>query len=84
VAAEPEAYLLERIRDALAGDPRVSELHVQVSLSGNRVYVAGTVPSDERRSAIAEVVRSVAPDLECRNQTTVERMDGEPGVEELP
>ena len=84
MAAEPHAYVVERVKEALATDPRVSELHLDVTLVGEKVFVAGTVPTEPRRSAALDVVREAAPDLTVVSQVTVEGLDGEPSVEELP
>jgi hypothetical protein len=84
MASEPSEYVLERVREALASDPRVGELHVEVTVVGDRLYLAGTVPTEARRDAIDEVVREVAPDLVVASQIAVEGISGEPGREELP
>lgn len=64
-------YVVERVREALARDPRVGEIELDVSIQGRTVVVEGTVPTEERREAIPEVVRATAPDHEVENRTTV-------------
>ena len=76
-------YLVQRVREALAHDPRVSELEIDVRISGDRVYLSGAVPTDERRTAIGEVVGDVLPDHEVHNETTVDTLSGPPDVERL-
>ena len=49
---EPPHYLVQRIREALAHDERVSELELQVRVQGRRVFLNGTVPTQERHDAI--------------------------------
>jgi hypothetical protein len=43
-----DAYLAERIRTALAQDPRVNELGIQVVIVGGRAVVTGSVATAER------------------------------------
>jgi osmotically-inducible protein OsmY len=80
---ELDEYLAERIRQAFATDPRVSELELQVTLAGPSVFVSGTVSTSERQRAVTEVVREIAPDREVHNQTRVVPTGPEAGVEEL-
>jgi len=80
---EPEKYLVQRARDALAEDPRVGELHIDVTIRGDRVFLTGAVPSAQRREAIADLVRQVLPDHQVHNHVTVEPISGSPEVESL-
>lgn len=68
---EPPHYQVQRVREALAHDPRVGELELDVNIRAGKVLVAGTVPSKEVQQGITEVVEEVLPDLEVHNQTTV-------------
>ena len=70
-AQDPPHYLIQRVREALAHDPRVGELELRVKMVGEKVFVTGTVPTDERRRAVADVVREVLPEVEVHNETTV-------------
>ena len=69
--SEPTAYLVERVRECLIHDPDVGELDVHVSIDDGRVVVTGNVSTEQRRDAIARVVRDCLPDHELRNDTTV-------------
>lgn len=80
---EPDHYLVERVRGALADDPRVAELELQVTIAAGKVFVSGTVPTEERRRAVAEVVQGLLPNREVHNETTVVTYDSPPEVEEL-
>jgi hypothetical protein len=71
-SGQPEAYLAAHVREALATDPRVSELGLQVRIVSGRVFVHGVVPTNERRDAISVVVAELLPELEIHNATTVE------------
>jgi osmotically-inducible protein OsmY len=68
---EPPHYKVQRVREALAHDPRVGELELDVNIRAGKVLVAGTVPSKEVQKGITEVVEEVLPDLEVHNQTRV-------------
>ena len=81
--SQPDLYVVQHVREALANDPRVSELHVEVTITGDRVFVTGAVPSEERREVIAMVVHELLPDHRVSNHVTVEPISGEPEVERL-
>ena len=84
VTEEPIEYRIQHIRDALAADPRVGELGIEIKVAGGRAHLMGIVPTDERRSAIEQVVASVAPDLEVSYELTVETLDAPGEMERLP
>lgn len=79
---QPE-YLIEKVRERLATDDRVAELELQVSVAGDRLVVSGTVPTEERRAAVAEVAREAAPDHRVVNETEVLDRGAAPREEEL-
>ena len=66
-----DAYAVGHITAALAGDPRVGEQGLEVTVTAGRVFVHGTVPTPERRDAVTAVVAELAPGLEVRNETKV-------------
>jgi osmotically-inducible protein OsmY len=74
-------YEQERIRQALATDPRVGELELSVDVVAGRVLVTGSVPSEKVRDAIDAVVKEVAPGVALDNRATVASTD-EPSGEE--
>lgn len=55
--AEADHHLAARVRQALATDPRLGEVQLSVSTGGGRLAVSGEVATQERRRAVAEVVR---------------------------
>jgi BON domain-containing protein len=77
---QPE-YLVGRIQQALATDPRTGELELDVRISGGGVFVSGTVATTERCEAVVAVIRETAPDLEVHNQLSVTEEQG-PGPTE--
>jgi osmotically-inducible protein OsmY len=80
---QPEKYLIQRVRDALAEDARIGELHVDVTIRGDRVFLTGTVVSAERRDVIAALVQEVLPGHQVQNHVAVEGISGSPEVESL-
>lgn len=80
---EPKQYQVERIREALAHDSRAGELEIEVKIRGAKVFLRGTVPTEERRDAIATIAKEVLPDHDIHNETVVATLSEEPGVERL-
>ena len=78
--SEPR-YEQERIRQALATDPRVGEPELSVDVVAGRVLVTGTVPSEKVRGAIDEVVAEVSSGVALDNRVTVASAE-EPSGEE--
>lgn len=81
---EPEHYAEERLRDALASDPRVSELSLQVHIVAQHVFVTGQVPTQERIDAASEIAARVLPDHVLHNDLGLITLAEEPVVEHLP
>jgi osmotically-inducible protein OsmY len=81
---EPVEYVAEHLRIALAEDPRVSELGLDVSVRNGELHVGGTVSTEERRQAVADVAREIAPGATVRNETTVVEYGNEAGMESVP
>lgn len=53
---EPPQYLVQRLRRALAEDPRTAEMGVQVKIRGTVVFLTGEVATEQRCEQLAEVV----------------------------
>lgn len=68
---EPAPYLIERVREALAHDPRVAELGISVTVTGDAVLLTGDVATAERREAVAEVVEPLLEGRTLHNGVTV-------------
>jgi osmotically-inducible protein OsmY len=79
----PDVYLVEHIRDAMAQDPRLSELHVDITVTSGKVFLTGSVASEERRACLTTVVRDLLPDREVVNHTSIDAPADEPDVEKL-
>ncbi len=80
---EPEHYAGERLRDALAADPRVSELGLQVHIVAEHLFVTGQVSTPERVEAVSEIAARVLPDHVLHNDLSVIDLAGPPAVENL-
>jgi osmotically-inducible protein OsmY len=79
----PDVYVAEHVRDALAKEPRLSELHVEVTITSGKVFLTGTVGSEERRNLLTTLVRALVPDHEVVNHTTIDAPAAGPDVEKL-
>ena len=82
-APDAPQYVAERIRTALAADPRVAELGVTVKIVGSRVQVAGVVATQDRRILVEEIVRELMPEHEVQNEIQVLQVDVHPRPERL-
>jgi osmotically-inducible protein OsmY len=76
-------YDQERIRQALATDPRVGEPELSVEIVAGRVLVSGSVPSREVRDAVDVIVIEVAPGMPLDNRVEVARRDAPTGEEPI-
>jgi osmotically-inducible protein OsmY len=70
-AADSPEYLAERVRQAIATDPRSTVQGVQVRVTEVDVFLAGQVGSESRRTAIAEVAGEVVPGRRIHNDVHV-------------
>ena len=80
---EPEPYLAERIRDALACDG-VAELGISVSVSGDRVLLTGDVATAERKQAVTEAAAPLVEGRTLHNAVTVAHLTEPEEREEIP
>ena len=76
-------YTVQRLRRALAEDPRSAELGIRVMVRGEDVFLCGYVASPELRDAMTEVVRDIAPHLVVHNDIRIARHEEPSGSEEL-
>ena len=68
---EPPEYLAEHVHDAMAKDPRLNELGITVTISGDKAFLTGDVATDERRVAAGEIAAELLPDHELHNDIAV-------------
>ena len=76
---EPPEYLAEHVSDALA--ERLSELGIQVTISGDKAFLAGDVATADRRDAVGEIAAELLPDHDVHNHVTVVDHAGFGGTE---
>lgn len=76
-------YLVEKVKQALADDPRAGEIALDVQIAGDTIFVRGTVGTEERRRALTAVVNDAAPGWKVRNETEVPDLTAAPVVENL-
>jgi osmotically-inducible protein OsmY len=81
---EPKQYVVAHVREAIAQDPQLNELHLGISVQGGKIFLTGVVGTPERRTALTEVVRALAPDHEVCNETEVAEFPEAEGAEEIP
>jgi hypothetical protein len=68
-------YRILRVQQALARDPRTLELGLEVSVRGDQLFVTGSVASESRRTAAADVIGETLPSLNVHNHITVMPQD---------
>lgn len=83
LAPEPGEYLEAHVAEALATDPRVSTLGVEVSIRGSDVFLSGEVGTGGRKDAVAEVVRELLPGYSVHNDTSASDFPPGAGAEQL-
>ena len=79
---EPDGYLIEHIRDAIAADPAIGVLGVDVRITGRRLFLTGDAATPERRAAITEKVTALCPEYSIHNEMTVATAAAERGEPE--
>jgi hypothetical protein len=82
-AGKSPEYLVAHIREALAQDGRTAQQDLKVMVSGKQVVVKGDCASSDRKKAIEEVVRVVAPEHEVANLVRVSPVTGPELTEEI-
>jgi osmotically-inducible protein OsmY len=80
---EPKQYVVAKVSEALAHDPRVGELDVHVKVVGQQVFLTGSVSTAPRHELIGRVVEELLPDHQVHNEVVVTTSEGEPEREEL-
>ena len=78
-----EQYLITAVEEALTQDPRVAELGIEVTLAGDTVVLSGTVATEERRQAVAEVARELIDGRPLRNEVSVADLSEAQTMEQL-
>ena len=76
---EPPEYATEHVQDALA--ERLSELGIEVTIRGDKVFIAGDVATDARRDDVGRLAAELLPDYEVHNDVNVVDRNGFGGEE---
>lgn len=79
----PDTYLVGRLKDALARDPRTGEQDVKILVEGSRILLRGEAPSAEHRTATEDVIRDAAPGYQIDNQIKVAVLTEPEGSEDV-
>jgi predicted nucleotidyltransferase len=80
---EPPIYVKGRIMEALTKDDRIAEHDIKVMISDNGIVVKGEVFTEQQKEAINEVISSVAPNTEIKNQVLVRILNPPEGSEAI-
>jgi osmotically-inducible protein OsmY len=68
---QPDAYVVERIREALAHDSRVAELGIAVTVAADEVVLTGDVANESRKAVVTAVVAPLTEGRKLHNRLTV-------------
>lgn len=79
-----DPYLAEHLHEALASDPRVNEIGIEVGIEGETLVLRGTLTSAEQQEAVARVAREMAPRFAIRNETVVKDLTEPAQTEVIP
>ncbi len=81
---EPVKYLVGRLRQALAEDPRTNILDVQITIRAGKAFLMGQVDSQAIKEAVDAVAReALPPDIDLVNELWVATY-GMPRTETVP
>jgi osmotically-inducible protein OsmY len=78
-----DEHLASHVRDALADDPRLNVLDIEVRIVAGALHLHGTLGSDELMAVAEQIARELAPKLEIVNRLTVRRTTHAPGHERI-
>ncbi len=67
-AQRAPGYLLAKLRESLAEDPRTNELDIQLESSGEKVLLRGEIVTEERLRAVVDIAREIMEGYEVVNQ----------------
>lgn len=81
---DPPEYRVERVRHALATDPRVGELELDIVVRGDRVIIGGTVLTRQQHEAIPLALAEELPDVQVENRTEIVSKEEPEDAERLP
>jgi osmotically-inducible protein OsmY len=71
VTDEPPDYVAEHVHEAMAHDPRLNELGIRVTISGEKAFLTGDVATEARKDAAGDVATEALPGYEVHNHVAV-------------
>ncbi len=69
-------YLVGKLQEALAADPRVNTLDIRVVVTGGKLHLTGEVPTEARRAAVNAIAAEVLPGIPVRNELSLLELHG--------
>ena len=69
-------YIKARIMEALSTDERTADHDIKVMVTESEINVRGEVFTEDQRRAVHEVIRTVSPEREFKNQIYVRSLPG--------
>lgn len=80
---ESPIYIKGRIMEALTTDERIAEHDIKVVVSEKNIVAKGEVFTEEQRGAVDEVIKTIAPQCEIKNQVIVRILHPPEGSEAI-
>jgi osmotically-inducible protein OsmY len=80
---EPPHYVAERVRAALAADPRLNDLGIQVKIIDRKIILSGAVATQERQAMVETIVRELLPDHDIQNEVGILEIVDPPAPERV-
>lgn len=78
----PEPYVVAHVREALATDPRVAALGLEVVATSGVLVLLGRVGTEQQRAGAGEVAVDAAPGYAIRNDLEVVDVSAPPAPPE--
>lgn len=69
--SEAPPYVVAHVHEALSEDASVADPGIEVTVVGDRLFLTGTVMTDEQRAAATVVASRVAPEFAVCNDLEV-------------
>lgn len=81
--ANSPIYIKGRIMESLTSDERIAEHDIKVIVSHDAIVAKGEVFTDEQKTAVAEVIRQIAPNHEFKNHIDIRVLYSPEGSEAI-
>jgi predicted nucleotidyltransferase len=76
-------YLKARIMEALTTDERIAEHDIKVTVTDSAIVARGEVFTSEQKKAVDDVIRTLSPSLELKNQVNIRILSAPEGSEAI-